>query len=263
MDSILLSFTTLHGHAEPAMLREFTSNSTVFSSIEREGIISPLYAHHGDLTRLQSSCPFHVYRIIDDVYNLTQTFLKCWGYTDHIIGSSSTELASCDAQLQQIYTRILFYPSTEDDLTPDWLYESCRIAALIYGRSIVYRKTLADSANILNTWNSRPDMPSTTLLSALLTAFEHTDIRNCWGGMRGVFLWVCLVGGAGCWPSSNVFSNQEGHETPPSSAWARKCFTLYAIRASITIDFKDAGAIVQTLRTMLQVRHWMDWRNEL
>jgi hypothetical protein len=94
----------------------------------------------------------------------------------------------------------------------------------------------------------------------LHAAVMQTDISACWGDMRGTFLWICLVGGAAAWPLSRMVSIE--HESPtPTQAWIRKFFALYAIKAIVSVPFDNAGSTIQALRTMLQVRHWVDLNN--
>lgn len=220
--------------------------------------ISPLYAPHGDMLNIYGSCSIGAFEIISDMYALSQTFLARCSYGGNIHPAPNAAVAAYDAQLQQIYSRLRLRPSTEADLTPDWVYESCRLAALIYCRSIVRGVSLAESANLMHPRGSGPEADSTTLLLALHEALMRTDTRGCWGStMRGVFLWVCLVGGAASWPSARFSAGIDGEDTSPSSTWARKCFALYAVRASVSVPFEYADSMIQALRTMLQVRHWI------
>ncbi|KAF2832365.1 hypothetical protein CC86DRAFT_442635 [Ophiobolus disseminans] len=248
-----LSFTVLRGTTEPPMLREVAPSTipSIFADIT--GLDSPLYAPRGDLSSIYGFCSAPTFEILSEMHQLTQTFLARWRFVSDLNPASNAQVASCDAQLQQLYARLLRRQSVENDLMPDWIYETCRLTALIYCRSIVYGTSLADSAGTIHAQSSR-----TTLLSALHAAVMQTDTRRCWGDMRGVFLWVCLVGGAASWPSSRFSSNDLEEDTSPAQAWARKCFALYALKTVVSVRFPQAGTIVQALRTMLQVRHWLD-----
>jgi hypothetical protein len=112
--------------------------------------ISPLSAPL-DMIRSSGVCSKVTLEIIGDMQRCTSMFLARWNHMGDAPVMSSGQLAGYDAQLQAIYSRILSLPSSEDDLVPDWTYESCRIAALIYCRSIIHGATFADSANIMPT----------------------------------------------------------------------------------------------------------------
>ncbi|KAF2683085.1 hypothetical protein K458DRAFT_50432 [Lentithecium fluviatile CBS 122367] len=252
---VILSFTILRGQSEPAMLHGFVPSrrSSGLSIYPRP--ISPLYAPHGDLSPLHGTCSDGAYQIISDMHDLTHTFVARWNYTGEFLPTSSdSQLASYDGHMQQIYTRILVSRSTEDSVAPDWIYECCRLAALIYCRSIVQGVPLSESANVLHARSSSVDASDTNLISALHNALEHTDRREYWGDMCGVLLWVCLVGGAASWPSS-YYLYEATPDVQASAAWNRKCFALFAVSSSLSYGFEHASATVEAQRMMLHVQH--------
>lgn len=75
--------------------------------------------------------------------------------------------------------------------------------------------------------------------------------------MRGVLLWVCLIGGLAAWESS---ANPETGLVEPSMAWARKFFSLWAIRAVVGVDFDNVEVVMEALKTGLEVRHFLERR---
>jgi hypothetical protein len=258
--STMLSFTILRGTTEPPTLQdpalaEFTSTlagSNIFDL--------PQYAPHDDLSGIYGACSAATFEILSHIRTLTQTYLARWDYVSDLDPASDIHIVSCDAQLQDLYSRILLCPSSEHERSPDWAYESCRIAALIFCRSIIHGTSLANSAKSIYPRNPARESTDISLLEALHAAVMQTDTSCCWGDMRGVFLWVCLIGGAASWPSSRLRSIE--HESPsPAQSWMRKCFALYSIKAAVSVPFDRAGSTIQALRTMLQVRHWVDLNN--
>jgi hypothetical protein len=258
--STMLTFTILRGTTEPPTLQdpalaEFTSTlagSDIFSSHQ--------YAPNDDLSGIYGACSAATFEILSYIHTLTQTYLARWDYVSNLDSASNIHIVSCDAQLQNLYSRILLCPSSEDAAIPDWIGESCRIAALIFCRSIIHGTSLANSAKSVYPRNPARQSTDTSLLEALHAAFMRTDTSRCWGDMRGVFLWVCLIGAAASWPSSRLISIE--HEGPSSArSWTRKCFALYSIKAAVSVPFDRAGSTIQALRTMLQVRHWVDLNN--
>jgi hypothetical protein len=257
----MLCFTILRGDAEPLMLRDFAPRTTASIPSHGDSPVSPLYAPHGDLTSIYGLCSAATFEVLNDMHNLTQTYLARWRYVADLDPASSAQVASCDAQLQQIYTRLLQRPSTQGDPAPDWVYESCRLAALIYCRSIVHGASFADSAATMYAHSTDHEVTGMTLLSSLHAATMQIDARSCWGDMRSVFLWVTLIGGAAAWPQPRPYSIEDEDENSITRAWIRKCFALYAIRAAVSVPFHQAGPTIEALRTMLQVRHWLDLSN--
>jgi hypothetical protein len=258
--SITLSFTVLRGTTEPHILRDAATRPFASSLPEVPSLISPVYAPHGNLSSIYGVCSPATVEIIRDMYNLTQTYLVRWSCASELDPGSNAQVMACDAQLRQIYNRLLHFPSAENDHMPDYIYESCRIAALLYCRSIVEGISLAESARSIHVVNTGQELRSTTLLSALHSAIMRTDIHSCWNNMRGVFMWICFIGGAASWASSR-YTTTEQAENSSTPAWMRKCFALYAVKAAISIPLDQAGAAIQAFQTMLQVRHWMSVNN--
>lgn len=247
---VMLTYAIARGQPEP---RELTPWFPTDTGPNNDALISPLIPplEHRLLYR---TCSVGTAGIILEIQKCTNVFLARWNHNRDALTISSGQLANCDSQLQNIYSRILLLPSTEGDITPDWIYESCRIAALIYCRSVVHGASFASSGRIVHatTPGSRPE--SATLLSALYTALEKTDTRGCWGsGLSGTFLWVTLVGAAAAWSSPHPLSEDDS----PTSTWAGKCFALYAMRAAVSVPFQQADAAIHALRTFLQVRRWV------
>jgi len=204
--------------------------------------VSPLYPLDEDISGIDGTCSNATYAILRDMHELTKAFLARWNY----IGgpcprSSDTGFAE---DMEKIHKRLLNRPSFRDDVKQHWIYESCRLAALIYCRSILHGMPLADSANAAHAESpAGTNSSKLTIKGALRHALESTDRWNHWGNMSGVFLWVCLIGGAG----SIQDRSQE--------ARINKCFALYAMQCAIVNTSKHANAMIESQRTMLWVQH--------
>jgi hypothetical protein len=242
--STLLSFSVLRGRTEPALIHDATLYPTSVTLSEQPAPISPLFSPRGDVSPISKHCSRGTYEIILDMHNLTQALIA-------YRGSASNDYLTTHIQL--IYSRLVLHASTADQVSPDWMYESCRLAALIYCRSIMYRCTLAMSASGIHSQIVGSGTTS-TLHMALLHALEHTDKQDCWGPMRGVLLWICVIGGAASWPGHG---GVEG-AAAPASAWARKYFALHMVRTLVSVGFEHGHVAAQALRTGLYVRNWVD-----
>lgn len=259
---VILAFTVLRGHPEPAILHGFTPSRRQSITYGRGLPISPLFAPHGNLEQIYGSCSDDTYHILHDMFDLTQTFMMRWNYVRDVYSSSSgSEISSYDARMQQIYARLLLMrPSTEGRMAPDWTYESVRLAAHIYCRSIVTGVPFSDSGSVPNARSSGSGHSSgITIISALHHAVDNTDKNDSWGNLSGVFLWVSLVGGAASWPclSQPIYGGMDDGSST-ASAWTRKCFSLDAVKSSLGCGFEHAGAVVETQRAMLQVQNLID-----
>ncbi|KAF1931235.1 uncharacterized protein M421DRAFT_342404 [Didymella exigua CBS 183.55] len=240
---VVLHLTTL------AMLKRLpelaphpTSNLTLRHTRQSYPCASPLYALHGEFTSLGNSCSTQTLEIIIDMSNLTQAFThQHQGVTNFVP----------TPQYHEIYSHLHRSPSAQDI---DWIHESTRLAALIYTHAIIHHTTFTSAANISH---QDPTMGNTTVLHALLSAVDHTDAIGCWGSMRGVFLWVCLIGGAASWGSDNP----EVGFVSPQMAWMRKCFSFWAIRAVVGVGFEFADGTMEGLRMGLRIRNLLDERN--
>lgn len=247
----MLTFTIARNQPESA---EFTPWSPSETLSENGILISPLSPPITHASQLYRVCSVGTAGIIMEIQNFTDIFLARWNHTGDGHTISSGQLANCDLQLQSIYSRLLLLPSTESDITPDWIYESCRIAALIYCRSMVHGISLAESAGIVYPATARSDTKSATLLLALHETLERTNKQNCWGhDLAGVFLWVTLIGASASWASARLKSIDDSQK----AIWAAKCFSLHAVRAALSVSSDNIDSTIHALRVFLQVRHWV------
>ncbi|EUC41873.1 hypothetical protein COCMIDRAFT_104974 [Bipolaris oryzae ATCC 44560] len=235
MTLIMLTFTMARNQPESVEFTPWFPSKTLSDNGILISPLSPPITHASHLYRV---CSVGTAGIIMEIQNFTD------------IG----QLANCDSQLQSIYSRLLLLPSTESDITPDWIYESCRIAALIYCRSMVHGISLAESASNVHPATAGSDMKSATLLSALHETLEKTNKQSCWGhDLTGVFLWVTLVGASASWTSARLESKDDSQ----TAIWAAKCFSLHAVRAAVSVSSDNIDATIYALRVFLKVRHWV------
>ncbi|KAF2202280.1 hypothetical protein GQ43DRAFT_369463 [Delitschia confertaspora ATCC 74209] len=264
--SAMLCFTTLRGVEEPVILHDFIPIRTQPESIDHIAPLSPLYCPGGDMSPIFGtlSCSSETYEILYDMHELTRTFILRWSYTgDSYAARSPAETASYDAYMQQICTRAFLRPSQGGfQSKTDWIYESCRLAALIYCQSLVQGVPLSESTSSPYTQTAGNELSPDTYLSqnsgytvilALHNAIENTDKSAQWEELCGVFLWITLVGAAASWQTVSM-AYGETDEMRTRKAWTRKCFALYSVKVSLVLGFEQPGAVVEAQRTMLQVQ---------
>ncbi|KAH7093742.1 hypothetical protein FB567DRAFT_179896 [Paraphoma chrysanthemicola] len=250
----MLSFAVLRGTPEPPMLQSYTRRSSTFGPAEPIGLVSPLCNLEHDQPGLEDSCSEETREIIQDIRTITQLYLArcaCIGDSDV---TARSQVVSLDAKIQGIYARVYRRQLADKD----WIYQSCQLAALIYCRSIVHSTSLAESARIMHVRGADSTIPDTSLLSSLHNAVLNSGPRGCWGYMRGMFLFVCLTGGAAASPPSRISTIEHDAADISAQTWMRKSFALHAIRAALAVPFEQAGTTIEALRLMLHVRHWLD-----
>ncbi|OCK81942.1 hypothetical protein K432DRAFT_403328 [Lepidopterella palustris CBS 459.81] len=266
---VILNLSIFRGTVPHQIFTKFTSSQNDSPKANRQMPESPIYCCHSHLfsSPRSRSCSNLTYEVLSDMLDLTNlTILRG---NDNNTPFSATEIASYEADMQQIYTRLLLRPSASEssmEISEDWIYETCRLAALIYCRSIIHRVPLSASGSVLyapipnpmyeTSRHSNRNCPPSTLLEGLHEALDKTDLSDCWGAMIGVFLWVCLVGGAAAWEPLIVDRKERDRSLHHvHRAWMRKCFALYATKSSIIIGFEYPNAVLEAQRTMLKVQN--------
>ncbi|KAF2030229.1 hypothetical protein EK21DRAFT_65923 [Setomelanomma holmii] len=232
---VMQTFAILRGSPEPSLLCDFMPPVTPSSVATDVRYVSPLCSPTYDRSHLSMVNTADTLELLEE------------------------QVLSYDTQLHAAYARILRKPSAQNSILVDWTYESCRLAALIYCRSIAHSAPLRASAKVVHEPTTEPDVANINLLSALHVAVMQTDTRSCWGEQRGAFMWVCLVGGAAS--SQHLFrfnATQDELTNMTSQAWMRKCFALFAVRAALSTAFDQAHHAIEALRTMLHAQYLMD-----
>lgn len=200
------------------------SNFDYYNTRVQHPYISPLYAPHGDFTSLRDKCSLHTLKIINDIYTLSETCLN---------RPSNLHTTAPSPEHHQLSTRLLTHPHPAPSHAHDHIHESIRLAAQIHTHALLH----------LTRTNTPPTNTTTPLVLPLLTALAQTDTSNSWGALRGVFLWACLLGGAASWAAY-----APGEQVPSRVAWARKCFSLWALRAVVQAGFAQARPTMEMLR---------------
>jgi hypothetical protein len=171
-------------------------------------------------------------------------------------------------RIMKIRKRLMQLPSayTLDFLTfKNWVYEACRITALIYTASIILRRffsiTADSSRNPLvaeseasNHLNNATPLSTTRLSEVLYEVLERTDSAYLWGDMSGTFYWVCSVGAAAARaPAAIDTSHQSQFRSEAYAVWVRRCLTMYSMRATTILVFEHPGSVLVSQKRLLKI----------
>jgi hypothetical protein len=187
--------------------------------------------------------------------------------------SSSPSPRQYDAEVCEIRERLASLPSAYTPGLPisgDWVYESCRIASIIYASAIILRVPLSVAAEpgrsiiladspLVQTGGSSGNnraSPPPRLDEVLYEALERSNTEYVWGDMSGVLYWVSLVGAAAArTPISLKMSMEPSRPRSEAySTWVRRCFIMFATRAMIILIFQHPLPIILAQRKMLKVQ---------
>jgi len=138
---------------------------------------SPLFCPRDDFYSIRSleSCSEGTLRILHATKSLVDATLDINDPTP----SQEPELSRRRYETAKSQLTVLL-SATSDRMHVDYVYECCRLAALIMSRAI-------DTGTPLKETDNYP-------ISELKSAMQKTDIGSAWGRMSGVLFWIVLVG---------------------------------------------------------------------
>ncbi|CBX97065.1 hypothetical protein IAQ61_007992 [Plenodomus lingam] len=213
-----------------------------------------------------SSVPKPLVQLICDMRDLGDLFIGCattMSNVDTAQHKDTTRMSSSAFELNtwtsEMIDRLINLPSASEAghlFTDDWIYESCRIASLIYAAAIKVRISFPEAAdptrNSLYAESVRLSGGSkcTTSLSVLLfKTLERTDIENTWGDLAGVLYWVCSIGAM----SARTTTMEQGASTE-FDIWVRRCLSMHASRLLIMLAFQYSLPMATMAKKLLKVR---------
>ena len=140
--------------------------------------------------------------MLDDMRQLT---LKALMTAGDVSGTQAKDNDASDLSEKALQTlgTLNSLPSAAElgsTVTGDWVYESVRLAALIYTIALLHRIPFSTAVSILE--DPRTGMTGRQLTRTLSEACCKTQCPEQWSSMGGVLLWVALVGAAAGQPTS-------------------------------------------------------------
>ncbi|KZM25172.1 hypothetical protein ST47_g3671 [Ascochyta rabiei] len=221
-------------------------------------------------------CSSSALELLCDMRDLTNLFLKHNAALNATYDVDAMDIEHLhpipddyEARVLEIQMRMASRPSAHTPgvlVSGDWIYEACRITALIYTAAIVMGVpfSVAADPNCVDlfdtpTYFSRRDSCAgshrTPLTEALHETLQRTDTNNLWKNMSGALYWVSAVGAAAArTPSTMNMAQQKKPGADAYSVWVRRCLIMTATRTMIVLVFEHPTAIITAQRTLLKVQ---------
>jgi hypothetical protein len=213
------------------------------------------------------------------MYHLTELFIASMGpLMDGCIKEEEAEeqrqssaLHDYGRQSSLILEQISSLPSAavQDHFrTNDWVYEACRIAAVIYTRAITGLEPFSKvgecshsnaSFNSVDSASGRSTtcLPSTqSLPEELFEALRKTDLENVWKDTAGVLYWVCAVGAAAARTPDGINNIDSTIPDPPQSysVWVRRNLAKHAFRTMAILVPQHPTPIIMAQKKLYRVQ---------
>ncbi|KAF2464580.1 uncharacterized protein BDR25DRAFT_95732 [Lindgomyces ingoldianus] len=254
---------------------------TEFAPVEDSAAIpeSPLFCPRSEFFTIARSqyCSETTFDLLCDMRDLTDLFVSYHGSLDTALDVESPSDRTClvpssseyDTKVSAICARLAALPSAYTPgipITNDWVYETCRIASIIYASAILYhipfsvasepgRSPLLSNSVSLTNSTAGGHLLTTRLTDALYETLEKTNLGDVWGGMSGVLYWVTLVGAAAArTPVSVNMTQTPKSRTEAYATWVRRCLIMFATRAMIVLVFEHPLPVIMAQRKMLKVQ---------
>lgn len=200
--------------------------------------------------------------------NLTELFLEEQGLaelddTQHLSRRDiGTKHLDYHVMVGRIRNRLNQLPSAHTPGLPisnDWVYESCRIAALIYSAALMGKVPFsATGASVSNLGLRDPARatPQAALVDILFETLRLSDTHNLWDDMAGVLYWISTVGAAAARVAeTTILSDTKLQSLAEERAiWIQRCLTMYSNRTMIVLIFQQPTAIIASQKTLLKIQ---------
>lgn len=213
---------------------------------------SPLYCPRSEYFTILQSKQFspQIYDLLCDMRDLTIIYFSTT--EPDIVGPCEATYVPASTLASIIGRSLARQPATLPG-TPvwnNWVYESCRLTALIYCHMLCQRSQLPIAISFpLNS----------ALVHDLHMALAKTDTSDCWGDMAGVLYWCTLVGGAAMLDvleNSNMKGWEKGDTSYEKNETCRRWLSILAVRLSVVIGFQHSDIVRTTLMRFVRIRNF-------
>ena len=238
------------------------------AAIDGEIPESPMFCPRTDFTTIASDshCSASTRDLLRDMRDLTDLFISQEAASETVRDNCKIDMAyweQRDAEYRSRVTvirkRLTRLPSAHVPDLPtsnDWIFEACRITALIYTASIILhlpfstaadpcRNPLVAESEAFNCLGSDASHVNTHLSEVLFKALRRTAVADVWEKMSGVLYWVSTVGAAAARSSA-------GDDV--DAKWVRRHLVIYSTRTMVKLVFDHAKPIVLSQKKLLKIQ---------
>jgi hypothetical protein len=243
---------------------------------------SPLYCPRSEyFTIVQSDlCSEYTYELLCDMRDLTDLFLLYHDDLDTVrdveapyyMRNSVPVLSPYEyaERIMEIQSRLSKMPSAYSPGLPvsnDWVYECCRITAIIYTTALVLRvpfSTASDPARspvLSNSFPAAHPLPP-RLTDILYQTLEKTNLKELWKLMSGVLYWVTTVGAAAARTPAALDMDQTIQRCRDDrfAVWVRRCLIMFSTRTMVILDFEFAEPVLAMQKKLLRIQELVSAR---
>ncbi|KAF2711079.1 hypothetical protein K504DRAFT_376174 [Pleomassaria siparia CBS 279.74] len=223
-------------------------------------------------------CSEYVYDLLSDMRDATDLFIDHFRGLNTVLDVEAEEhimrvgltAQEYDVKMADIRARLAALPSALVPGLPttnDWLYESCRITAIIYMGSMLLREPfsvsadasrnpiLSDMAAVTPSSLARGHLVSQDLTTALYKAISMSDTTTIWGDLSGVLYWVASVGSAAArTPETMNMPHMPRNGSQARAIWIRRNMVMFATRSLLMLFFEHPIPILVAQKKLLKVQ---------
>ncbi|RMZ67192.1 tachykinin family [Pyrenophora seminiperda CCB06] len=236
---------------------------------------SPIFCPSLDFATIPDDlcCSTATCALLRDMRDLTNLFVLSHGMFELGQAASAVDIdcpgfvdTDYKSKAAEIRKRLTSLPSAHTPgltTSNDWVYEACRIAALIYAASIIFRlpfsvtadprqNPLATESELFGSADAGRSLGTTRLSDVLYEVLIRTDLDNVWGNMCGVLYWVCMVGAVAARSPDTV--NVQRVCTEAKAMRIRRCLILTSLRVMVVLIFHHPMPVLQAQKRLLKVQ---------
>ncbi|KAJ6277672.1 hypothetical protein J3E71DRAFT_15856 [Bipolaris maydis] len=236
---------------------------------------SPLFCPRTDFTTIASDlhCSTSTRDLLRDMRDLTDLFISQEAASETVRDTCTPDAAFWEqrdaeycSRVTTIRRRLTSLSSAHVPDLPtsnDWIFEACRITALIYTASIIShlpfstvadpcRNPLVAESEAFNCLGSGASHLNTHLSEALFKTLSRTAVADVWDKMSGVLYWVSTVGAA----AARSYAGDD-----INARWVRRYLVIYSTRTMVKLVFDHAKPIVVSQKKLLKVQQLISRHN--
>ncbi|KAF1918044.1 hypothetical protein BDU57DRAFT_528530 [Ampelomyces quisqualis] len=223
---------------------------------------SPLFGSGNDFETFANDpcCSKATRCILVDMRDLSDLFIanRMVLASEHSIkqedgGRATRAILEYNDKARGIRARIFSLPSACSPhlaVSNDFVYEACRIVAIIYAQAIVEQVPFSKvgefyyfpgsfgSGPTASSANATSQLATRPLIDQLHEALKNTDLANVWNDMAGVLYWVCTVGAAAARTPAPLETGPQLRSGPVQdlrAVWIRRCLIMNAMRTTVVL----------------------------